>query len=121
MQPGSDDAQLTGNARQRALGMASKAKSVKDVADRETMEATIISEMLQNPDLAGTINEYLPEIKQAVDKLGRSLFLMRLNTNKLGDKIDAEALNNLFTSTRNAYRILGENYVELQNLVANEV
>ncbi|CAL9984359.1 hypothetical protein VPHD148_0272 [Vibrio phage D148] len=121
LQPGSDDSQLTGNARQRAQGMSSKAKSVKDVADRETMEATIISEMLQNPDLSGSISEYLPDIKQAVDKLGRSLFLMRLNTNKLSDKIDAEALNNLFTSTRNAYRILGENYVELYNLVASEV
>lgn len=120
LQPGSDDAQLTGNARQRALGMAGKAKMVKDVADREVMEATIISEMIQNPDLSGTIDEYLPEIKMAVDKLGRSLFLMRLNTNKLSDKIDAEALNNLFTATRNAYRLLGENYIELQNLVANE-
>lgn len=118
-QPGSDDAQMTGNARQRALGMASKAKSVKDVVDRDTMEATIISEMLQNPDLSGTIQEYLPDIKQAVDRLGRSLFMMRINTNKLSDKMDAEALNNLFTSTRNAYRILGDNYVELQNLLAN--
>lgn len=115
-----DDVQMTGNARQRAMGAAGKAKGVKDVADREIMEATLISEMLQNPDLAGTINEYLPDIKQAVDRLGRSLFLMRLNTNKLSDKIDAEALNNLFTATRNAYRILGENYVELQNLVATE-
>lgn len=120
-QPGSDDAQLTGNARQRALGMANAGKQVKDVADRETMEATIISEMLQNPDLAGSIREYLPEIKLAVDRLGRSLFLMRLNTNKLSENIDAEALNNLFTATRNAYRILGENCVMLENLAANEL
>lgn len=111
---------MTGNARQRALGAATKAKSVKDVADRETMEATIISEMLQNPDMATSIKEYLPDIKQAIDRLGRSLFLMRLNTKDLSDKIDAEALTNLFTSTRNAYRILGDNYVELQNLVAGE-
>lgn len=119
MQPGSDDIQLTGNARQRAIGMANSAKAIKGVQDREIMEATIISEMLQNPDLAGSISEYLPDIKQAIDRLGRSLFLMRLNTNKLSDKIDAEALNNLFTSTRNAYRILGDNYVALQGLVAN--
>ena len=121
LQPGSDDIQQTGNARQRAQGMATKAKSVKDVADRDVMEATLISEMLQNPDLAGSIREYLPEIKGAVDKLGRSLFLMRINTNKLSESVDAEALNNLFTATRNAYRILGENCVMLENLAANEL
>ncbi len=111
---------FTGTARQRALGASKAAKSVRDVRDREVMEATIISEMLQNPDLAGTIDEYLPDIKQAVDRLGRSLFLMRLNTDKLSDKMDAEALNSIFTSTRNAYRILGENYVTLKNLIAND-
>lgn len=120
-QPGSDDIQQTGNARQRAQGMASAGKRIKDVADREIMEATLISEMLQNPDLSGSINEYLPEIKDAVDKLGRVLFLMRINTNKLSDSVDTEALNNLFTATRNAYRILGENCVMLQNLAANEL
>lgn len=120
-QPGSDDNQLTGNARQRAQGMANAGKRVKDVADREVMEATLISEMLQNPDLSGSIQEYLPEIKGAVDKLGRSLFLMRVNTNKLSESVDAEALNNLFTATRNAYRILGENCVMLENLAANEL
>lgn len=120
-QPGSDDNQLTGNARQRAQGMANTGKMIKDVADREVMEATLISEMLQNPDLAGSIREYLPEIKGAVDKLGRSLFLMRVNTNKLSESVDAEALSNLFTATRNAYRILGENCVMLENLAANEL
>lgn len=115
------DTAMTGDARQRALGMSSSAKAVRDVADREVMEATIISEMLQNPDLEGSIREYLPDIKEAVDRLGRSLFLMRLNTSKLSDKIDAEALNNILTATRNAYRILGENCMMLENLSTNEL
>lgn len=120
-QPGSDDSQLTGNARQRAMGMVNSGKVVKDVADREVMEATLISEMLQNPDLSGSIQEYLPDIKDSVDKLGRTLFLMRINTNKLSESVDAEALNNLFTATRNAYRIVGENCILLENLAANEL
>jgi hypothetical protein len=119
--PGSDDDQITGSAMQRARGMASVGKSVAAVKDREIMEATLIAEMLQNPDLEGSIKEYLPEIKNSVDKLGRTLFLMRINTNKLNDSIDSEALNNLFTSTRNAYRILGESCVALENLVAHEL
>lgn len=121
MQPGSDDNQLTGSALQRARGMSTAAKGVKDVADREVMEATLISEMLQNPDLSGSIKEYLPDIKQAVDKLGRTLFLMRINTHKLNDSIDPEALNNLLTATRNAYRILGENCIKLERLASNEL
>lgn len=119
-QPVSDE-QMTGTALQRARGMASAGRQVSDVKDREVMEATLISEMLQNPDLAGSIKEYLPEIRQAVDKLGRTLFLMRINTHKLNESVDAEALNNLFTATRNAYRILGENCVTLENLAANEL
>lgn len=115
------DTPMTGDALKRAQSMSSKVKSVKDVKDRQVMEATILSEMLQNPDLEGSIKEYLPEIRQAVDKLGRTLFLMRLNTNKLSDSIDAEALNNLFTSTRNAYRLIGENVIQLENLASNEI
>ena len=111
---------MSGDARQRSIGMSANINQAAEVNDREIMEATIISQLLQNPDMHGYINEYLPDIKDAVDKLGRTLFLMRLNTEKLSKTIESEALNNLLTSTRNSYRILGETYVELSNLVANE-
>jgi len=99
--------------------LPNKVREVAEVKDREIMEATIISEMLRNPDLHGSIKEYLPEIKEAIDKLGRTLFLIRLNSGKLTDDMDSEALNSLITSTRNSLRVLGDNYVELENLSSN--
>lgn len=112
--------QITGDSRQRMMGMSDSINRAAEVNDREVMEATIISQILQNPDMHGSISEYLPDIKDAVDRLGRTLLLMRINTQKLAKTIESEALNNLLTSTRNSYRILGETYVELSNLVDNE-
>lgn len=115
-----NDKQITGTARQRNEGMPGKVENAAASADRQAMEATLITEMLHNPDMHGAIQEYLPDIKDAIDKLGRSLFLMRLNSAKLAEQIDADALNSLMTATRNTFRNLGENYVELQNLIAHE-
>lgn len=111
--------QISGNARERSLGMEDRMRTAAKTKDKSAIEATIISELLNDPDMFGTVTEYLPDIGQAVDRLGRVLFLARVNSNKLSDSMDPEALSNMLTNLRSAYSNLGESYVKLEQISAN--
>lgn len=112
-------AQISGNSRERSLGMESRMQTAAKTKDKSVIEASIISELLNDPDMFGTVSEYLPDIGQAVDRLGRTLFLARVNSNKLSDSMDPEALSNMLTNLRSAYSNLGESYVKLEQIAAN--
>ena len=110
----------TGTAMDRARGsLRSGASVANQVRDQQVVEATIMSELLADTETLGTISDYLPDIMSAVDKLGRILFLSRVNSDKLSEQMDPEALSNLITTIRNSYRNLGENYIKLENLTQN--
>lgn len=111
--------QISGNARERSIGMEDRVRSAAKTRDKSVIEASIISELLNDPDMFGTVTEYLPDIGQAVDRLGRTLFLARVNSNKLSESMDPEALSNMLTNLRSAYSNLGESYVKLEQIAAN--
>jgi hypothetical protein len=98
------------------LGTAVTQSSQATKGDTQTSEATLLSELLQAPDMKDYVTEYLPEIKAGMDKLGRLLFLARLNMSKLFTGDNASELFNLVGSLRNVYRLLGDNYVKLSRL-----
>lgn len=113
------DPQISGNARERDIGMSDRIRVAAKTKDKSVIEASIISELLNDPDMFGTVSEYLPDIGQAVDRLGRTLFLARVNSNKLSEAMDPEALSNMLTNLRSAYANLGESYVKLEQIAAN--
>jgi hypothetical protein len=115
----SPERQISGNNRERSLGMEDRIRSAAKTKDKSVIEASIISELLNDPDMFGTVSEYLPDIGQAVDRLGRTLFLARVNSNKLSESLDPEALSNMLTNLRSAYANLGESYVKLEQIAAN--
>ena len=87
--------------------------------DPEVVESTIISELLQVADMKGYIQEYLPEIKNSVDKLGRALFLCRLKMDQLALDHTASEVFAFIGNLRNTYRMLGDTYLKLEDMVAN--
>lgn len=95
------------------------AQEVSPLNDPQVLEATIISELLQTPDMFETIEEYIPEIEEAVDRLGRTLFLMRINATRLSQAHDADGINSFMASTKNAYKLLGENLSKLREIIQN--
>lgn len=111
--------QISGDRRDRQMGMDSRIATAARTKDKSVIEATIISELLNDPDMFGTVSEYLPDIGQAVDRLGRVLFLARVNSNKLSDTMDPEALTGMLTNLRSAYANLGESYIKLEQIAAN--
>lgn len=104
-----------------ALGPGSR-QAVFDAAqtnDAQITEAAIISELLQVPDMFEQIAEYTPDIEEAVDKLGRALFLTRVNVNVLADNIAPDQVMTFMSSIKNVFRNLGETLIKLQQLSAN--
>lgn len=87
--------------------------------DAEVVENTIISELLQVADMKGYIKEYLPDIKNSIDKLGRALFLCRLKMDQLSLDHTASEVFSFIANIRNTYRMLGDTYIKLENMVAD--
>ena len=93
-------------------------QSAIQTGDPQTVEATIISELLQCPDLYELISEYLPDIEAALDKLGRTLFLTRIHINQLAGSNDTESIFAFLSQLKNTYKMLGSNYIKLKELIA---
>lgn len=87
-----------------------------DLGDSQVTEATIISELLQVPDMFEQIAEYLPQIEEAIDKLGRILFISRVHIDQLSRNGDADNIFAFLASLKSVYRLLGDNYLKLQEM-----
>ena len=86
--------------------------------DGQVTESVIISELLQVPDMMEQISEYLPDIEEAIDKLGRILFMSRVHIQKLTETTDTEGVFAFLAQLKAVYRMLGDNYVKLEEMVA---
>jgi len=110
---------MAGSRQERQMGQTDRLNAAAKTNDKSVVEATIIAELLSDPNMFETINEYLPEIGSAVDRLGRILFLARVNSNRLSDSLDPEALSNMVTNLRSSYQNLGESYIKLEQIASN--
>ncbi len=90
-----------------------------DSGDKQIADAMIISELLQSPDLFGVIAEYLPDINEAVDRLGRILFMSRVRMDQLIQSSGSESAMSTIASVKAVYRNLGDNLVKLEQLISN--
>ena len=114
------DPPISGTRQDRMAGLsAHSVKSAIKTKDKQIVDATILSELLNDPDLQDTISSYLPEIEESIDKIGRILLVTRMNAEKLTEKMDSIGLTDLLTSLRNTYRAVGENYIKLERLSRN--
>jgi len=86
--------------------------------DAQSVEATIISELLQTPDMFEMISEYLPDIEECIDRLGRILLLSRVNIEKLADGNDSDNVFAFLANLKAVYRMLGDNYMKLEEMIA---
>lgn len=87
------------------------------LSDGQVTESAIISELLQVPDMYEQITEYLPDIEESIDKIGRILFMSRVHIHKLAETTDSESVFSFLAQLKAVYRMLGDNYLKLQELV----
>lgn len=98
---------------------ASNLKGALATEDSQTVESTLLSELLQVANMKEYVREYLPEIKEAIDKLGRTLFLSRLNIQELSATHNSTELLSFISNLRNVYRLLGDNYIKLEQITSD--
>lgn len=90
-----------------------------NTGDGQSIESVVISELLQSPDMGDYIDEYLPDIEEGIDRLGRILFLARIHINKLAGGNDTDEVFSFLSALKNVYKMLGDNYMKLEELAAN--
>jgi hypothetical protein len=93
-----------------------KLKGAVNTDDAQSVESIVISELLQAPDMQEYVREYIPDIEEAIDRLGRILLLGRIHINKLGEGNEADEVFNLLSGLKNVYRMLGDNLIRLESL-----
>lgn len=99
--------------------MMTNLRAAAQTGDGQIMESSVISELLQCPDLYTYIQEYLPDIEEAIDKLGRILFLARVHINVLAEQNDPDGIFAFLAALKNVYRTLGDTLIKLQQLSNN--
>jgi len=80
--------------------------------DETTMESGIMVELLQLMP-RDIVLEYLPDISTAIDRLGRILFVFRLNIKQLTVTRPSSQVASLIQAMRASYRNLGDSYLNL--------
>lgn len=86
--------------------------------DPQLVENTLISELLQVANMKEYISEYLPDIENAIDRIGRALFLLRIRMEDLAVSHNANEITNFIANLRNVYKLLGSNYLKLKFMMA---
>lgn len=83
-----------------------------ETQDPEIMGNVIVTQFMNNPDVFELVSAYMPQLTESVDKLGRTILLLRLNT----DAAKAASIMNVLSATRNTYRLLGDSVEKLKRL-----
>jgi len=96
---------------------ASNLQDAAGLNDSQVLEATVIAQLLQVPDLWEHIEEYLPELDMAVDKLGRTLFLTRVKLDQMSKGMDSESVFAIIAQIKNVYKMLGDCVSKLKTTV----
>lgn len=89
-------------------------QSAAGLGDAQVMESAIIGQLLQVPDLFEYIQEYLPDIDDTVDKLGRVLFLTRVKIDQLSKSLDSDTVFATIAQIKNVYKQLGDSSEKLK-------
>jgi hypothetical protein len=95
-------------------GLIPALQSAAGMGDSQVMESAIIAQLLQVPDLFEYIQEYLPEIDETVDKLGRVLFLCRVKIDQLSEALDSDTVFATLAQIKNVYKQLGDSSEKLK-------
>lgn len=89
------------------------------LGDPQAVESTIISQLLQVPDMFEYIGEYLPELESTADRLGRILFLTRAKLDQISNSLDSDSVFSLISQIKTVYKQLGDTTLKLKGIAAS--
>jgi hypothetical protein len=99
----------------------SSVQNSAQLGDNQAMESTIISQLLQVPELFEYIQEYLPELESSTDRLGRILFLTRVKMDQISNSLDSDSVFSLISQIKTVYRQLGDTSLKLKGISTTSI
>ena len=96
-------------------------QSAATLGDSQAMESTIIAQLLQVPELFEYIQEYLPELEDTTDKLGRILFLTRAKLDQISEALDSDSVFSMIAQIKTVYRQLGDTCLKLKSITESSI
>ena len=79
----------------------------------DIVEGAIMIQFLQDPSMYSTIGGYLPLMKDCVDRIGRTLLLLRLHS----DTLAPDQTSGVAMALRNTYNQVGDSVLKLEQMV----
>lgn len=114
--PQADQSNVFPDGEGAAMGFVNNIKNAVPLQDPEVLGTTIIAELLQAPSLKQYTENYAPDIRLTIDRLGRLLFLSRLKISKMFSGENGLELMTTVNILKGVYTNLGAMYLSLQRL-----
>jgi hypothetical protein len=83
----------------------------------DIVEGAVMVQFLQDPTMYSTISSYIPTMVDCVDRIGRTLLLLRLHM----DTTAPDQTSGVVTSLRNTYTQVGDSVLKLEQMVNSYV
>lgn len=97
-------------------GFVNTLKQALPLQDPELVNATIIAELLHAPSLKQYVDNYAPDLRLSIDRLGRLLFVTRLKISQLFTGENGVKLLTTVNVMKSVYASLGSLYMSLVRL-----
>lgn len=85
------------------------------VNDPAVLDAAVIATLSDVPELKELVHSYVPNIRKALDNLGRILLAIWIHNDDVRDRLGDTAYTSLEDSLMNTFRRLGEVVLQLNN------
>jgi hypothetical protein len=93
--------------------------SATNAGQKDVFDASAIASLANVNDVSEEIENYLPELMRALDKLGRTLFLFYWHGDDIAERYGKTEAKNLEDSIRNVFESLGDTVLELKKSSPN--
>jgi hypothetical protein len=100
----------------------SEVKNVLNAAkagDKDVFDVSAVKGLVKTVDISGIIDEYLPDLIRAVDRLGRLRFIAFWHIDKLEERFGQQELVDLENHLKNDFESLGDTVLFLQRKVTD--
>jgi hypothetical protein len=82
--------------------------------ERNVFDVANISELINRADIDTPLDQYMVDLNQALDRLGRIYFLMLFHGDKFSERFSQEDIPSMEESVRNTFNHLGELILKLK-------
>jgi hypothetical protein len=84
------------------------AVTASNMGQKEVMDTSVIGGLVKTLDAGNRVDEYIPDLMLALDRLGRILFMFYWHNDKFKDRFGQQDMIELEDNLRNVFKNLGE-------------